>query len=164
MSPPSNKAALAKLTTVAQHYRDAYRAVQSELGTPALQSVSPWVFALDRLTMEEVHSLSADLGHLEQERRAWRCALHAIAEHVALEDLDERAQPLSCESEDGESQADKKNNQEQLDRLISVLHRARAGDCIYVNGTFQPVRSTSFRGSGGRQVSRAREEVPPLDP
>ena len=147
------RAALERLASVAMRYRQAFDEVQSILSRLQLGELPRWAFAVDGRPLEEMQDLSPELARAELLRRRWRTALHAMAELVALEgeeialpDQDEALASLDRPSLDN---ADR----ERLDRFISVLDQARAGGCIYVNGTFQPVEPTP--------VPVARTHAPP---
>ncbi|MFT4626199.1 MAG: hypothetical protein ACI8PZ_004875 [Myxococcota bacterium] len=138
--------ALLRYAEVANHYRRAFKSVQDALAAVELGRVPPWVFAVERLTREELNAIAPALAEAETQRRAWRAALHAITELIALEDAGEAGLPPArneaevrtlFDSLDGDMR-----NQRKLDRFISVINGARAGSCIYINGTFRP---TGFR-------------------
>lgn len=132
--------AMVRLAEAAQQYREAFREVQRALLDEDLGRVPSWVFAVDRLPLEEVEDLSPRLARLEARRRRWRVALHAMAELIALEDTGEslRAPPDTSQLDTADE-----SNLPRLDRFITVVNFARQGNVIYVNGGFEPVERTS---------------------
>lgn len=131
-----------RFTEAADAYREAFAAVQEHLRSADMGRIPAWCFAVDRMAIEEVEQLSPELGAAELERRRRRVALHALAELIALTESSDHAVPSpdpppSMPPGDIEADAD-------LDRFITVVNYAKAGGVIYLNGTFEPVRS---RGS-----------------
>lgn len=125
----------------AQHYDGAFEALRNALEQTDLGAIPAWVFAFDRLTMEEIREISTELEQTERYRRQWRVALHALAELIALEPDDE-SEPLDDEETPtrGTDGADADPaNLARLDRFIATVNYAKAGGCVYINGTFQPV-------------------------
>jgi hypothetical protein len=158
----AHRGSLTRYAEVARQYRHAFRAVQEELQSLQPGQAGPWVFALEDLSREELCTLSPTLAQAEHERRAWRVALHAITELIALQDAlpvpIETDGPAAFDTLDGEAQS-----QHQLDQFISVLHGARAGGCIYVDGTFHPAGyRTGSTGSPAHQHSDVRRSTKPL--
>lgn len=123
----------ARLVEAARQYREAFTEVQRVLATTDLGPIPNWVFAVDRLPLEELQGLSAELLLAESKRRRARTALAALVELVALEDRGDEAPPPA--SPDTADQADLP----KLDRFITVINAARAGGCIYVNGAFESI-------------------------
>lgn len=126
------------VAALAERYRNAFVKVQHRLTQVKDLPVDPWVFNLDRLKLEDIHAVDADLGLLEEHRRQVRASLHALIELLALDgdgtgledDQDARS---TFERLDGAGE-----DRRQLDRFMTVVNAARDAGCIYVNHTFQP--------------------------
>ena len=127
MSQPSREA-LARLSEAMRSYREAFAQVQHILQTSDLGQIPSWVFAIDRLELDQVQGLSSELLVAETRRRSARTALRSLAELMALEG-DPTARPDTGDQSD----------LPKLDRFITVINAARSGGCIYVNGTFEPI-------------------------
>ncbi len=139
MPKVSSREWLSRFNDAADAYRDAFRKVQNLLRDADTGRVPAWAFAIDRMDLSDVHALSPELGAAEEERRRWRVALHALAEHIALSG-DTTRPGLSEDPESLVSSLDGHADAE-LDRFITVINYAKAGGVIYVNGTFEPVSS-----------------------
>ncbi len=133
-SAPSlpSRGALAQLAEVATEHRAAYDELQVILQRAPSPRLPSWVFALDRLELDDLASVDPGLHEAELRRRQWRVALRAITELVALQDGAGTSYPDDLAAPDD---ADLPRRH----RFISVLNAARAGGCVYVNGSFQPV-------------------------
>jgi hypothetical protein len=126
------------ILALAERYRSAFVRVQQRLTLVKDLPVDAWVFNLDRLKLEDIHAVDAELGLLEEHRRQVRAALHALTELHALDgegagledDQDARS---TFERLDGAGE-----DRRQLDRFMTVVNAARDAGCIYVNHTFQP--------------------------
>jgi hypothetical protein len=129
--PKLSRQSVDRLGLVAEQYRSAFEVVQGLLATTPTWTQPPWVFAIDRLTEDDLEHLPAGLRDAEVRRRRLRASLASFAELVALEDDGEHGPAGSPE---GADQADKR----RLDRFITVTSHARAQGCAYVNGTFEP--------------------------
>jgi hypothetical protein len=119
---------LARFGEAMSAYREAFSQVQRILQTTDLGQIPNWVFAIDRLPLDEIQGMSEELLVAESRRRRARTALHGLVELMALEN-EADAKP------DTGDQADLP----KLDRFITVINAARGGGCIYVNGTFEPI-------------------------
>lgn len=165
--------AVQRLAETAERYRQAFARVQDLLATLDLGRVPSWVFAIDRLNLDELRASHPELAEAEELRRAWRTALHALVEHIALDDEGEDVSddyedeaPSTEEVDrlvsglDGGVDAD---HQRKLDRFISVVNFAKAGGCIYVDGGFQPVARAATTPKPAPQVlpSAPRVNMPP---
>lgn len=139
-----NKQVLARFEVVAASYRRAFDDVQAHLGRLDRGDVPAWAFAIDAATPEKMSALDPELARLELMRRRWRTALHAMSELIALEGG--QGMPITEPAEGVRGLLDRPSIEEsdrvRLDRFISILDRARAGGCMYLNGTFQPVDHT----------------------
>ena len=131
------------LEAAAKNYREAFNVVQTILENTDLGRVPPWIFAVGRMTVPELKTVSAELAQAEQHRRSCRIALHSYVELLALdltgEPMDEvpmvgtRSNPEESLPYAGGS------GQRRLDAFIFVMNYARGGNAIYVNGTFEAV-------------------------
>jgi hypothetical protein len=130
--PKLPRDAALRLAEVAAEYRAAFEEVQALLERADLGPIPGWVFALDRLAIDELSGMGEALHEAELRRRQWKVALHAMAELVALEGGEAPEVPRAGAPADDA-------NLPRLDRFISVVNYARAGGCMYVNGRFQPV-------------------------
>jgi hypothetical protein len=128
MSQPSREA-LARFNDAMRTYREAFAHVQEILSTSDLGPVPSWVFAIDRLPLDQVQAMSEELLVAESRRRRARVALHALVELMALEDGEATGKPDTGDEA----------NLPKLDRFITVINSARSGGCIYVNGQFEPI-------------------------
>lgn len=122
--------ALARFAEVAARYEQAFVAVQERLRAADESRLPAWVFALDEASLDDLSAIDPDLAAAEHERRTWRAALHAMAEHLALGG--------AAPSADHPAERDDAHLR-RLDRFISIVNAAKAGGCIYVDGRFQPV-------------------------
>lgn len=122
--------ALARFAEVAEAYEHAFADVQRRLKELATGRLPTWVFAIDRLSLDDLAQADPELAEAERQRRAWRAALHAMAEHIAL-GSDERP---ALEPADADAA-----HLQKLDRFITIVNAAKTGDCIYVDGRFEPV-------------------------
>jgi hypothetical protein len=127
-----SRSSVDRLAALAGAYREAFEAVQGLLRSTTTWTQPPWVFAIDRLSDDDLEHLPAALRDAERLRRRTRAALGSFAELVALEDDGEHGPAGAPESAD---QADKR----RLDRFITVTSHARTQGCSYVNGTFEPM-------------------------
>lgn len=125
------------VAALAERYRVAFVRVQHRLSHTKELPVDPWVFNLDRLVLEDIHAVDAELALLEEHRRQVRAALHALVELLALDGdgtgLDDEDARSTFERLDGAGE-----DRRQLDRFMTVVNAARDAGCIYVNHTFQP--------------------------
>ena len=138
-----------RLAHTASRYRDAFAAVQDILRRADLGRVPSWVFAVDRMPLEELAVLNHDLAVAEHKRRQWRVALDALVELYALTPDEEQHPGEVREMIDRmQSAAESPDSLLQLDRFISVINAAKAGGCIYVNGGFEPVEHHVVRFDG----------------
>ena len=140
MTKLPSRDAVQRFAEIAQRSRESFLAVQEVLQSSDLGPVPSWVFAIDPLPLEEVKAFSEELLRVEIRRRKWKAALLAMAQLIALEDqgrelLNEPPTSTSLTEVDSADEADL----HKLDRFITVINAARAGGCIYVNGTFEPV-------------------------
>jgi len=133
--------AVERLADLSARYRSAFVEVQDCLARAEMGRIPAWVFAVERLPIEDVAALSEELAAAESRRRSLRVALHALIELIALED--DEGRPADGSDVDhlvtAMSDAEDDGAQKQLDRFISVINYAKSGGCIYVNGTFEPV-------------------------
>lgn len=129
--------ALGRLAEVSVRYREAFDEVQGLLAKTELGAIPSWVFAIDRLSLEELAPHGEALVEAETRRRRWRTALQALTELVALDDPGQ-TRPDSDEVPVAPDTADQADLP-RLDRFITVVNFARAGGCIYLNGSFAPV-------------------------
>lgn len=126
-----SRGALLRYAEVAREYRQAFREVQDALQGLELGSSPAWVFVVESMTEDELEALSPAVAAAERRRRAWRSALHALTEMIALEE--------PAEVHTSADNADPAQSRHQsLDRFISVFNSARDAGCVYVNGTFRP--------------------------
>jgi hypothetical protein len=141
MSRALSRDATERLAAASRRYRRAFQQVQSMLSGQDDGQVPGWVFALDRHTLEEVQTMSPELYAAELHRRRCRRALHALVELIALDDPGASLPSAVVAAEDPAAALDdpEKADLAKLDRFISVIHAAREGGAIYVNGTFDPV-------------------------
>jgi hypothetical protein len=138
----------------AKRYRRAYEVVEEAISAENNPDLPAWVFSLDGFNGDALRSLSPRVAIAEEQRRAARVALHAIAELIALEDPGStlKTQPEMATEEVGDAEkarqwmssltasaGDDLYWLRVLDRFISVCHYADDGNCIYVNGAFEPV-------------------------
>ena len=140
MTKLPSRSAVERFAEIAERYRQSFDEVQAVLQSSDLGRIPNWVFAIDPLPLSEVREFSEELLRVEVRRRKWKAALVAMAELIALEDqgrelLNQPPTGSSLTEVDSANQADL----QKLDRFISVINGARAGGCIYVNGTFQAV-------------------------
>lgn len=142
-----------RITEASDRYRAAFAAVESFLATHSLDPVPSWVFAIDRLPIENLETISEELAVLEANRRSARQALCSLIELIALrvdtpnEGLDEDGQvDVSAVMQQVPASGDE-NWKESLDRFITIVERARVNGCIYLNGTFTPVNARDNEGS-----------------
>lgn len=131
--PEIPRDALARFAEVAERYERAFAEVQELLRRADHGQLPSWVFAIDGVRLEALAAVSPELAEAERDRRAWRTALHALAEHIAL------GGDATGVSEDGAPDARDDAHLQKLDRFISVVNAAKEGGCIYVDGRFQPV-------------------------
>lgn len=124
-----SREAMARFTEAMRTYREAFAHVQQILSTSDLGPVPSWVFAIDRLPLDQVQAMSEELLVAESRRRRARTALHGLVELMALEDGDVPSKPDTGDEA----------NLPKLDRFITVINSARGGGCIYVNGQFEPI-------------------------
>ncbi|MEZ4322628.1 MAG: hypothetical protein R3F61_34495 [Myxococcota bacterium] len=146
----SEDTGISELERISGEYRKAFDTVQRLLATLDLGTVPPYVFAIDKFDVKDLGALSPQLARVEQRRRQWRAALHAMAELTALQDGKPTAGAdvlatfdPDAESGDLSQMAASADGMEGLDRFISVVQYARTVGCMYVDGGFQPV----FKGS-----------------
>jgi len=143
----NSREAQVRLSDAMQSYRVAFERVEALVREGSRSGKLPgWVFAVDRLTDEQVLQLPAVLQAAELQRRRERVALHCVAELIALEQVPgvgwappeplqdpqaDRAGLLEGEP-DSASRAD-------LDRFIAIVDFARRHGVIYTDGTFRVV-------------------------
>lgn len=130
----------------ARAYRSAFNEVQELLEETDLGRVPSWVFAIDRLSLDEVGTLSPEIVDAERRRRQWRVALHALVELIALHAAD--GQPMGAAPDEtalAGVEAMGSSHLSSLDRFITVVSFAKAGGCVFVNGSFQPVERSEER-------------------
>jgi hypothetical protein len=156
--------AIRRLSDLTSRYREAFEQVQDCLANAEMGRIPAWVFAVERLKIEDVAELSEDLAAAESKRRSLRVALHALVEFIALEDLDMEA-PRGRDSEVDELITAMDDQEDEsarkLDRFISVINYAKNGGCIYLNGTFEPViRSPQNTPKGARRTPDIPATVP----
>ena len=159
--------AMQRLTALTDQYRAAFGDVQDLLARSELGRIPSWVFAIDRLKIEEINALSPELAAAENRRRTLKIAMHALLEYIALEDdapIDrddpstEEVANLVSSLEDREL-----DNARQLDRFITVVNYAKSGGCIFINGTFEPVVHSAAPGPQAPQRQPAPSGVPQGD-
>lgn len=126
--------ALSRFAEVAEAYEHAFCEVQERLRQARHSRLPTWVFAIDSLSLDELAATDPELAEAERQRRAWRTALHALAEHIALGG-DPNGNPNDKRDPDTLEAA----HLHRLDRFITVVNAAKAGDCIFVDGRFEPV-------------------------
>lgn len=150
--------ALQRLNSAATRYREAFDQVQGMLGGDS-GHIPTWVFALDRHTLEEVQTMSPELYEAELHRRRCRRALHSLIELIALDDPGNSLPNAVTEADDPSAQLDDPETSDlaKLDRFISVIHAARAGGAIYLNGTFDPVSGPPERAAAADTFDLAPE-------
>jgi len=134
--------AVERLAELTARYRSAFEEVQDCLANAEMGRIPAWVFAVDRLKMDDIAALSLELAAAESKRRSLRVALHALVEFIALEDTDSDGIGNATANVDElitSMGAEEDDHARQLDRFISVVNYAKSGGCIYINGTFEPV-------------------------
>lgn len=158
MAPEMHRDAMHRLTQAATRYREAFDRVQGMLNGDSAQ-IPAWVFALDRHTLDEVQTMSPELYEAELHRRRCRRALHSLIELIALEDPASGLPNEVTEADDPSEKLDNPDNADlaKLDRFISVIHAARAGGAIYLNGTFDPVSGPPERAAAADTFDLAPE-------
>lgn len=137
----------AQLAEIAREYRKAFDDVQEVLQRTDTGKVPGWVFAIDRFDVKDLAEMSKELARVEQRRRQWRSALHAMSELMALhEDEIPVPAPSASDTYDPETSLEEMvsnppdpSSLPALDRFISVVQYARTVGVMYVDGTFQPV-------------------------
>lgn len=140
------------LEAAAKNYREAFATVQAILEGTDLGRVPPWIFAVGRMTIPELKTVSDELAEAEQYRRSCRIALHSYVELLALELGGDPMEVAPQVDEDAiDTLVDRKSDPEEsltsfggtgqrrLDAFICVMNYARGGNAIYVNGTFEAV-------------------------
>lgn len=132
MPHPPSRESIERFALAAEAYRTAFQEAQRALAEADPGTVPSWVFAVDRLPVEDLRTLAEPVRRAELKRRQARAALHALVELVALED-DGTHGPAG--PPDGADQADLS----KLDRFITVANGARKHGCAYVNGMFEPM-------------------------
>jgi len=143
---PLRRDAAERLEAATQRYRDAFAQVQQILGDLDLGSVPSWVFAIDRQPIAKVKEWGDELYEAELHRRRARQAMHSLVELMALDPSGQPPPEQPDNAEDlpdlgtGDLDTAETANLTKLDRFITVMHRARAGGAVYLNGTFEPVR------------------------
>lgn len=130
--PDIPRDALARFAEVAERYERAFAQVQDLLRQAEHGRLPSWVFAIDGVRLEALAAVSPELAEAERDRRAWRTALHALAEHIALGGD-------AVALDDGAPDQRDDAHLQKLDRFISIVNAAKEGGCIYVDGRFQPV-------------------------
>ncbi len=159
--------AIQRLAELTERYRIAFSEVQDCLAAAEMGRIPAWVFAIDRLKMEEVNALSPQLAIAESRRRSLKVAMHALVEFIALEDegeghtsepTTEEVAHLMSAMEEQEVEAAR-----GLDRFISVVNYAKAGNCIFINGTFEPViRGSATSAPAAPRAAKQNEPVEPV--
>jgi len=151
--------AVARLAAAGERYRLAFVRVQEILLNLDLGTVPSWVFAIDRHDMKTIKAWNEELYQAELHRRRCQVALHSQMELIALDDPGRHLPASAAESDDmsGLDTADA-SDLARLDRFISVMHAARAGGALYMNGAFEPV------GSVPEPDAKATAAVPPERP
>jgi len=141
MTRALSRDANARLAAASKRYREAFDTVQQLLKGQEEGHIPGWVFAIDRHSLEEVQTMTPEVYAAELHRRRCRRALHALVELIALEDPGAGLPNTVAEAEDPSAELDNPDTADlsKLDRFISVIHAARAGGAIYLNGTFDPV-------------------------
>ncbi len=166
-APQPTRDAIRRLSDLTARYREAFEDVQACLARAKMGRIPAWVFAVEKLTIEDVASLSEELAAAESKRRSLRIALHALVELIALEDLDMNAtsDPNAEVDELITSMSGQENDSaRQLDRFISVINYAKNGGCIYLDGTFEPVlRTPRGPSEGGGEPPASPQAVPTGD-
>jgi len=143
-----SREAIGRLAELTEQYREAFGEVQDCLARAEMGRIPAWVFAIDRLKMEEIVALSPELAAAESRRRSLKVAMHALVEYIALEDDSQVPLPDPSTEEVADLMSSIEEQEvesaRQLDRFITVVNYAKSGSCIFINGTFEPVvRSVS---------------------
>ncbi len=134
-------------TVARERYAAAFAAVQDVLAARvadavAAGEVSPapaHVFAIAHMDLAALAALSPPLAEAEAERRARRAALHAIAELIAHGDAAAPGAPDGSPAVVAAHAGDARDMR-RLDAFITVVNTAQEAGCIYINGTFEPMR------------------------
>lgn len=137
--PMPSRQSMRRYAVAAGNYRIAFETVQNQLKALDLGRMPTWVFALDRMDLNEIAKLSHQLALAERERRRWRTALHALAELIALSGDHEPTYSEENEPEVAMTTLSEDDNDRELDQFITLVNHAKSGGAIYVNGTFEPV-------------------------
>ena len=137
---------LLQLMKLADGYREAFVAVQDQLQNTEMGRVPSWVFAVARLSLEDIEKIEPALADAERHRRACRVALHAMSELIALDDTNDMPPPaVEVESLINSLSPDEGGNeldvpaQRRLDGFISMMNYARTANVMYIDGTFDPI-------------------------